>query len=343
MSNPSDAAPNDPGQPSGAERPDFQEYASRAHAEFERAVETNPLLDRVPGRSVTLVGVGLVVAAIVLSMLPGFSGVGLWWSALMLVGAAAVAVPELRRAGSEVDVNLPGPLRHPLLPPAYAALVGVHAFLLLRVGIIPLMWLAAAVLLGWDQYRRAARAPDGFVRHFDIRRAWHGYRRNVTVGVALCLASLFLTWGRSSGYWTGGYSYNYAYRYNSSTGTSGYDYGYDYQPAQYYWPGFELSGRNQSFALFAVCLLFGLVLWAAYRPRDGVRAAAPATGIVAGVLLALFWLMAAKDGLGALLFLIGLIAILHAAWQIRRGDETGKWDLEQVWARTMAGRHPRGG
>lgn len=340
MSNPSDATPRDPGPPSGTDR--LHDYASRAHAEFERAVEGTPLLDRVPGRSVTLVGVGLVAAAIVLSLLPRFSGVGPWWSVIMLVGAAAVAVPELRRAGSEVEVNLPGPLRHPLLPPAYAALVAVHAFLLLRIGIIPLMWLAAAVLLGWDQYRRAARAPDGFVRHFDVRRAWHGYRRNVTAGVAVCLASLFLTWGRSSGFWTGGYSYNYAYRYDAGTGASGYAYDYDWQPAQYYWPGFELSGRNQSFALFAVCLLFGLVLWAAYRPREGARAAAPSTPLVAGGLLALFWLLAAKSGFGAWLFLLGLAAILHAAWRLRRGDEAGEWDLEQVWARTMARRRPRG-
>ncbi len=336
MSNPSDA--------SDSTRPPLHEYASRASENFERAVESNPLLDRVPGRSVTLVGVGLVVAAIALSLLPSFAGVGLGWSVVMLIGAAAVALPELRRAGTDVPaVRVPTALQHPLVPPVYAALVGVHAFLLLRLDVVPLMWLAAAVLLTWDQYRRAARAPDGFVRHFDIRRAWHGYRRNVTVGVAVCLGSMFLTWGRSSGYWTGGYSYNYAYRYNAGTGTGGYAYDYDYQPAQYYWPGWELSGRNQSFALLAVCLLVGLVLWAAYRPREGGRPAAPSTGLAAGALLTVFWLLGAKDGIGSLLFLLGLGAILHAAWQIRRGSEAGRWDLEQVWDRTVARRRAGAG
>lgn len=317
----------------------FREYATRASEGFERAVDDSALLDHVPGRSVTLLGVGLVVAAIALSLLPSHAGVGFFWSVVMLVGAAAVALPELRRAGKDVSAaRVPAALQHPLVPPVYAALVAVHAFLLLRIGVVPLMWLAAAVLLGWDQYRRAARAPDGFVRHFDIRRAWHGYRRNVTAGVAVCLGSMFLTWGRSSGYWTGGYAYNYAYRYNAGTGTGGYDYDYDYLPMQYYWPGWELSGRNQSFALLAVCLLVALVLWAAYRPGEGARPLMPSAGVTAGALLAVFWLLAAKSGIGALLFLLGLAAILHAAWQIRRGMEAGHWDLEQVWSRTMARR-----
>jgi hypothetical protein len=333
MSNPSDASA-DSSRPAGA-APGLHEYAARASDEFERAVENSALLDRVPGRSVTLVGVGLVTAAIALSMLPSFYGLGFGWSVVMLICAAAVALPELRSAGTDVPaVPLPGVLRHPLVPPAYAALVAVHAFLMLRIGIVPLMWLAAAVLLGWDQYRRAARAPDGFVRHLDIRRAWHGYRRNVTVGVAVCLGSMFLTWGKSSGYWTGGLAYTYGYRYNAGSGSYDYGYDYDYQPMQYYWPGWELSGRNQSFALLAVCLLLGLVLWAAYRPREDARPAAPSTGLVAGALLSVFWLLGAKDGIGSLLFLLGLAAILHAAWQIRRGSETGHWDLEQVWART---------
>lgn len=325
MSNPSEAGSS------------FQDYAARAGDEFERVVENSAILDRVPGRSVTLLGVGLVVAAIALSLLPSLSGVGLMWSTVMLIGAAAVAIPELRRAGTDVrGVEVPGALRHPLLPPAYAALVGVHAFLLLRIGIVPLLWLAAAVLLAWDQYRKAAAAPDGFVRHFDIRRAWHGYRRNVTAGVALCLGSLFLTWGQSSGYWTGGLAYTYGYRYNAGTGSYDYGYDYDYQPMQYYWPGWELSGRNQSFVFFAVCLLVALVLWAAYRPRQDGRAALSTAGTVAGALLAVFWLLAAKDGVGSLLFVIGLAAILYAADRIRRGEEAGRWDLEQVWRRTIA-------
>jgi hypothetical protein len=334
MSSPDPAIPGDPdSEDSAADR--LNEFASRAHAGFERAVDENPLLDRVPGRSVTLVGAGLVAAAIALSLLPGFYGVGLVWSTIMLAGAALVALAELRSAGhaAAAEVEVPAGLRHPLLAPAFAALVGLHAFLLLRIGIIPLLWLAAAVLLGWDQYRRAAATPDGFVRGFDLRRAWHGYRRNVTVGVGVCLLSLFFTWGRSSGYWTGGMAYNYAYRYNAAAGEYQYGYDYDYQPMQYYWPGFEFSGRNQSFALFAVAILFGLLLWAAYRGRDGSRTVAPAAGVAGAALLAVFWLLAAKSGIGSLLFLVGLAILAVGAHHVRRGEEAGRWDLEQLTGR----------
>lgn len=335
MSHPPDSTiPDTPGDAdSPADR--LNEYAARASAGFERVVDQNPLMAKVPGRSVTLVGAGLVAAAIALSLLPGFYGVGLFWSAVMLAGAALVALAELRSAGhaAATDVEVPARLRHPLLGPAFAALVGLHAFLLLRIGIVPLLWLAAAVLLGWDQYRRAAAAPDGFTRGFDLRRAWQGYRRNVTVGVGVCLLSLFFTWGRSSGYWTGGMSYNYAYRYNAAAGEYQYGYDYDYTPMQYYWPGWELSGRNQSFALFAAATLFGLLLWAAYRGRDGARTAAPVAGLAGVSLLAVFWLLAAKDGVGALLFLPGLAVAGVGAHRIWRGEEAGRWDLEQLMGR----------
>lgn len=342
MSSPDSAAPRDP---AGADAPAdrLEEFAARASAGFERVVDQNPLLDRVPGRSVTLVGAGLVAAAIALSLLPGYHGVGLFWSAVMLAGAALVALSELRRSGhaAAAELQVPEQMRHPLLAPVFAALVGLHAFLLLRIALIPLLWLAAAVLLGGDQYRRAAATPDGFVRGFDLRRGWQGYRRNVTAGVGVCLLSLFFTWGRSSGFWTGGLAYNYAYRYNAAAGEYQYGYDYDYQPMQYYWPGWELSGRNQSFALFAVATLFALLLWAAYRGRDAARTAAPAAGVAGAALLAVFWLLAAKDGIGALLFAVGLASIAVGADRIRRGEEAGRWDLEHLLGRATG--RARGG
>ncbi len=310
-------------------------YAERAGTEFQRAVDSHPALDRVPGRSVTLVGLGLVAAAIGLSALPWFSGIGLVWSVVMLAGAGAVALVEL--AGHGVDVpeeKLPAALRHPLVPAAYAALVLLHAFLLFRVGIVPLTWTAAAGLLAYDQHRRAAAAPDGFVHRFDVRRAWHGYRRNVTAGVGVCLASLFMTWGQTSGYWSGGYSYNYAYR-TDGAGNGGYAYDYDYTPMQSYWPGWEVSGRNQSFAMLAVALLLALVLWASLRPSEGTGRLRASAGVAMAGALALFWLLAAKDGAGSLLFLAGLATIGHAAFRIHKGEEAGRFDLETLSARYL--------
>ena len=320
------------GDPQNPDAGPIQELAGRASARVEQVVESTPLLDSVPGRSLTLVGAGLVAAAIALSLLPSFYGVGLLWSAVVLAGAAVVALGELRSVRAPAAERL-SVLQHPMIAPGFAALVGLHAFLLMRVGVIPLLWVAAAVLLGYDQYRRAARAPDGFARRMDPRRAWHGYRRNLTAGAALCLVSMFFTWGRSSGYWTGGLSYNYGYRYNSAAGGYEYGYDYDYSPMQYYWPGWELSGRNQSFALLAVALLFGLLLWAAYRPAEEERTAAPAAPLAAGALLAVFWLLAPKDGIGSLLFLLGLATLAVGAHRIWRGDEAGRWDLEQLTGR----------
>lgn len=339
--------PTDPAAPSAPENADATgERLNELAIRIDRVVNENELLDRVPGRSLTLVGAGLVAGAIALSLLPGFYGVGFLWSAVVLAGAGLVALAELRgaghAAGMAVEAEVPAPLRHPLIAPAFAALVGLHAFLLLRVGIIPLLWLAAALLLGYDQYRRAAATPDGFTRNFDLRRAWHGYRRNVTAGVGVCLASLFLTWGQTSGYWTGGLAYTYGYRYNSAAGGYEYGYDYDYQPMQYYWPGWETSGRNQSFALLAVAVLFGLLLWAAWRRADGARRPSPVAGVAGAALLAVFWLLAAKDGVGAWLFLLGLTSIGVGAHRIRRGEEAGRWDLEQLWAAAMGRTRGRG-
>lgn len=328
---------SDPASPESTENADAGARLNELAVRLDRVVGESELLGRVPGRSLTLVGAGLVAAAIALSLLPGFYGVGLAWSTVMLAGAALVALAELRGAGhaAAAEVQVPSALQHPLLAPAFAALVGLHAFLLLRVGIIPLTWLAAALLLGWDQYRRAAAAPDGFARQFDPRRAWHGYRRNVSAGAGLCLGSLFLTWGQSSGYWTGGLAYTYGYRYNSAAGGYEYGYDYDYQPMQYYWPGWETSGRNQSFALVAVAVLFALLLWAAWKGREAGRAVAPSAGVAGAALLAVFWLLAARDGAGSWLFLLGLASIGAGAHFIRRGDQAGRWDLEQLSGRAI--------
>lgn len=309
--------------------------ARQAPAAFERAIHEAEVLDRIPGRSVTLAGLGIVAVAIALSVLPAFSGVGLVWSVVMLALGAVVAVAELRAAGVSVPVRLPAALRHPLIPPAYAALVAVHAFQLLRLETVPALWLGAAVLLCWDQHRKTVLAPGGFGQHFDPRRAWQGYRRNVVLGVGVCLASLFLTWGQTSGYFSGGYSYNYAYRSNSS-GASGYAYGYDYNPTQYYWPGFELSGRSQPLVLFAEAALLALLLLCALRPGDRYARGARLIGLPLAAFLGVFWLLASKDALGSLVFLAGLGTLGFGLFRLSRGEEEGRWDAAHLSARARA-------
>lgn len=312
----------------GAPGPGLGEAAARLSERVDRTLGEAEVLDRIPGRSVSLLGLGIMAAAIVVGLLPSFSGVGLAWSAVMLAGGAAVAVDELRAAGRALpSVRLPRPLADPLFPPLFAALVGVHAFHQLRVGIVPMLWLAAALLLCWDQFRKTLLSPTGFGRYLDFAQAWRGYRRSVLLGAGLCLLSLFLTWGETSGWLGGGYDYNYRYQ-----GDGEYGYQYDYNPAKYYYPGFEISGRNQSFALLAESMLFALLLWTAYRPAgDGSRRAdRVALGLAA--LLALWGLANAQPSVGVLLFLAGIAVVHHALWKLRRGEAEGPHDAAHLWA-----------
>lgn len=312
----------------GAPGPGLGEAAARLSERVDRTLDGAEVLDRIPGRSVSLLGLAIMASALAVSMLPGFSGVGLVWSAVMLAGGAAVAVDELRAAGHPLPAaRLPRLLADPLFPPLFAALVGVHAFHQLRVGVVPLLWAAAAFLLCWDQFRKTLLSPEGFGRYLDFAQAWRGYRRNLLLGAGLCLLSLFLTWGETSGWLGGGYDYNYRYQ-----GDGEYGYQYDYNPAKYYYPGFEISGRNQSFALFAEAMLFALLLWAAYRPAGDPRRADRVALVLAG-LLALWGLANAAPTAGVLLFLAGIAAVHHALWKLRRGETEGPHDAAHLWAR----------
>lgn len=316
----------------GAPDPGLGEAAARLSERMDRALGETEVLDRIPGRSVSLLGLGIMAAAIVLGLLPSFSGVGPAWSAVMLAGGAVAAVHELRAAGRALpSVRLPRPLADPLFPPLFAALVGVHAFHQLRVGMVPVLWLLAALLLCWDQFRKTLLSPTGFGRFLDFAQAWHGYRRSVLLGAGLCLLSLFCTWGESSGWLGGGYDYNYRYQ-----GDGEYGYQYDYNPAKYYYPGFEISGRNQSFALLAESMLFALLLWTAYRPIDGGAARADRVALGLAGFLALWGLANAEPTVGVLLFVAGIAVVHHALWKLRRGEAEGSHDAAHLWARVRA-------
>jgi hypothetical protein len=306
------------------------QVGAQVGARFEQTVNDPKLLGRIPGRSVSIAGLGFMAVAIVLSMLPMFYGVGLAWSLVMLIGGALTAFLELRAGGVKLpEVKLPTALSSPLVPPMFAALVAMHAFQLLGLGLVPLLWLSSAVLLGYDQYRKAILAPEGFGRFLDFKQAWHGYRRYLVLGSALCLLSLFFTWGASSGYVSGGYDYNY--RYNSNTGAYGYQY--DYNIAKYYMPGFEFSGRSQGGVIWAEAALLALVIVAAYRSEGALPARVRAVAIGLTGWLTLWWLLHFNLHLGGFLFLLGLLAILLAVYKLWRGEKSGAWDAAHLWAR----------
>jgi len=306
------------------------QVGAQVSARFEQTVNDPKLLGRIPGHSVSIVGLALMALAILLSLLPWFYGIGLGWSLVMLLGGALTAFLELRAGGVKLpEVKLPAALQHPLIPPVFAVLVAMQAFQLLGLGLVPLLWLCAAVLLGYDQYRKALLAPDSFGRFLDFKQAWHGYRRYLLLGSGLCLLSLFFIWGESSGYLMGGYDYNY--RYNSNTGS--YGYRYDYNVAKYYMPGFELSGRSQSGVLWAEAALLALVIVAAYRGESAQASRVRLVALGLAGWLGLWWLLHANLHLGGFLYLLGLLGIGFAAYKLWRGEEAGAWDAAHLWAR----------
>lgn len=105
------------------------QVGAQVGARFEQTVNDPQLLGRIPGRSVSIVGLGLMALAILLSLLPWFYGIGLGWSLVMLLGGALTAFLELRSGGVALpQVKLPPALLNPLIPPVFAALVAVQAF-----------------------------------------------------------------------------------------------------------------------------------------------------------------------------------------------------------------------
>ncbi|HEY3365641.1 MAG TPA: hypothetical protein VGK74_11350 [Symbiobacteriaceae bacterium] len=271
----------------------------------------------IPGRSVSIVGLALMTVAVLLSVLPRFSGIGFSWSVIMLAGGALVAVHELRPGGPPPG-GLPA-LSHPLIPPVFALLAAVHAFQLLRLGLVPLLWAAAAVLLCSAQYRKAMLAPGRFRQFFDPVLAWYGYRRYLVVGAAVCLGSLFFTWGETLGYWTGSLAYD--------------TNGFAWNPFTYYWPGYALSGRNQALALFVELCLVALVVWSAHRGNGPMpawfnRLAAGMAGF-----LTLWWLVHIQANAGPWVFLPGLLLIDFAVVMIYRRQHAGPYDLAHLFGR----------
>ena len=309
-----------------------QAAASQMAASFVRTMNDPNVVNQIPGRSVSLAGLALMAAAIALTLTPWFSGIGLYWSVLMLAGGFAVAVQELRAAGMEQTWmrSLPKQLNHPLIPPVFAAFVAVHAFQLFNIDIIALIWLGAAVLLCYDQYRKAILAPDSFGRYFDFRLAWYGYRRYILLGAALCLLSLFFTWSEQPTRFMGGWEYSY----------SSYKGGYEssYNPIKYTFWGWDLSGRSQGLAVFAESALLSLVAWSAFRgdgtvPRWFNYVAMGLAGFVT-----LWWLLHFELHFGPVLFLIGAAAIDFAVFQINRGEHAGQYDADAMLQRMRGGR-----
>ena len=149
--------------------------------------------ERVPGKSLAVVGYATLLLAVVLELVPGSHGgryVSFGWDAtklghvwdvvfLVLAGAALAGRvhPKARR------------LSHPALHTAVALLALAQAYLLLDPSLVPLLVLAAAVLLTYDAVHTglARQARDTAQARLDA------IPNATTTGLAVCLAALALT------------------------------------------------------------------------------------------------------------------------------------------------------
>ncbi|HSP78189.1 MAG TPA: hypothetical protein VLQ93_06650, partial [Myxococcaceae bacterium] len=174
---------------------------------IQDVLEDPRLRARLPGGSLTLLGVGLVGAALLLSALPFVSGLGVFWSAVMLLGGALVAVNawrELRtqgvRALPPVLENLPEVTRHPRIAQAYALLTCAHALMMLGFGLVPALWLLAAVVLGYEQGQRFLAGQPRRWDTFEPGEESLRFRLHpwVVAGAVLCTLALYVPWARSN-------------------------------------------------------------------------------------------------------------------------------------------------
>ncbi|WP_223645205.1 zinc ribbon domain-containing protein [Corallococcus sp. EGB] len=156
-------------------------------------------LKDVPGHSQSVLGVGLVAFSLVLSILPFFPSVGVLGTLLTLVGCVALAARELRRSGDApgwVD-SVPLALMRPEVPAAFTLLLlALSVRLLSGFNLLFPLWAAGTALIAVEQYRRVIAEPDGVGRHFEWRSLLGFPRVLALAGVAVCVAALYLPWGK---------------------------------------------------------------------------------------------------------------------------------------------------
>ena len=184
---------------SGEEQPrkDAAEHAAEAMenvtGRLAHAARTasERLADRVPGRSIAVVGYAVLLLAVALDVVPGSHGgryTSFGWKATRLGHFWDLVIPVLAGLALQRRLTARTTDDHPALVAAVAVLAAAQAYLLLDLSLVPLLVLAAAVILGYD----AART--GLLRAgLDAARATLDRIPNRTsTGIALALAALLL-------------------------------------------------------------------------------------------------------------------------------------------------------
>jgi hypothetical protein len=276
----------------------------------QSVLEDPRLRGRLPGRSLALLGAGLVALAVLLSMLPFFEGIGVGWSLVMLAGALLIGARELHSAGR----LLPAPViqaarvaEHPLFLPAFTVLTFVQAILTLSFGIVPLLWLLAAVVLGYDQRREISSwvAEQGAPSPADKRLG-----RWVLGGALVCVVALFFSWGYAGGgYFLGGIQQVRERDITMDGFVREYQdrYSYRFTPMMNWVPAYAASGRGRPLVSGVLLGLGGLVVLTRGRR---IRSALPpwVLPVLAGF-VTLWGLAGLASTLGPWLFLAGAILV----------------------------------
>lgn len=179
---------------------------------FQGVLEHPSVRGVLPGGSLTLLGLGLVGLALLLSAIPGLQGIGRFGGGVMFVMGLLVAVSEWRlRSQPETQEegyallpplpaaleNLPADLRHPVIGQVFALLTCTHALLMFGHP-LSVVWMLAALVLGYDLGRGYFADPPE--DSYDLEAGTRGIRlhRWVVVGVVICSFSLFFSWTRGT-------------------------------------------------------------------------------------------------------------------------------------------------
>ncbi|NOJ95084.1 zinc ribbon domain-containing protein [Corallococcus coralloides] len=296
--------------------PVMNEVADQARRSAGRAVQDvldDPRLrERLPGGSLPLLGAGLVAAAAVVPVLPFVGGgLGLPWAVLMLVGAGMLGAREWVAAGRKLPDALVPAVKwaaHPAFLPMFTALTVTQAFLSLGLGVAPLLWVLAAVVLGFVQWRAFQASPLAEPsltrRPADVR-----LKRWVFAGVAACAVGLLLPWSSA---WS---LVPTAHLQRERTITIDDNFAWDIED-QHTWKFNTLvlpagqgagTGRGRLGATGVVLGLLALgVLGSVRRAREALPSAVPA--VLAG-LITVWGLTGLSSKPGPWLFLLGILAV----------------------------------
>ncbi len=271
----------------------------------EPAYDGPAWLAHVPAHSPTVLGLGVLALAVFLSFLPFFAGVGPLWSVVVIAGGWCVAARELREAGLRHPLVdwVPEQLLHPAVPALYAVLVAALALRMLSLGFTPLLWLAGAGLVGYDQYRKVYANEQGWHRYFEPRQLVRGVTPVALAGVALCLLSLFLAWVPTQ---------RAASRAAPRAGPSELRVEESPVPATYDFDLPSNAGWDQPMAVTLELLLLavlGLMALHPEVPRPDWLRFAPLGVVGLGFVWTLFCLFTLGFTVGPVLFLVGLVAV----------------------------------